>query len=30
MQSQSVPEPGAIFGLLAIGSMGLLKFKRQR
>ena len=30
IQSQSVPEPGAIFGLVAIGSMGLLKFKRQR
>lgn len=30
IQSQSVPEPGTIFGLVAIGSMGLLKFKRQR
>ena len=30
IQSQSVPEPGAIFGLLAMASMGMLKFPRKR
>ncbi|WP_414549781.1 choice-of-anchor I family protein [Anabaena sp. CCY 0017] len=29
IETKSVPEPGAIFGLLAIGAMGMLKFKRQ-
>lgn len=29
IQSQSVPEPASILGLIAIGSMGILKFKRK-
>ncbi|WP_414564679.1 MULTISPECIES: choice-of-anchor I family protein [unclassified Anabaena] len=29
-ETQSVPEPGAILGLMAISLMGMLKFKRQR
>ncbi|WP_414545097.1 choice-of-anchor I family protein [Nostoc sp. CCY0012] len=30
IESTSVPEPGAILGLMAISSMGILKFKRKR
>ncbi|MEA5582530.1 choice-of-anchor I family protein [Nodularia harveyana UHCC-0300] len=29
IQAQSVPEPGSIFGLMVLGSMGILKFKRK-
>ncbi|MBH8551484.1 choice-of-anchor I family protein [Nostocaceae cyanobacterium CENA357] len=29
IEAKSVPEPGAIFGLLTIGAMGIMKFKRK-
>lgn len=29
IEAKSVPESGAIFGLLAVGAMGILKFKRK-
>ncbi|MEA5503119.1 PEP-CTERM sorting domain-containing protein [Halotia wernerae UHCC 0503] len=29
IEAKSVPEPGAIFGLVAFGAMGILKFKRK-
>ncbi|WGV25232.1 choice-of-anchor I family protein [Halotia branconii] len=29
IETKSVPEPGAIFGLLTVGAMGILKFKRK-